>query len=124
MNLYNIIGIDFLTKKITFIIIYMDIQFETPRIEKIASNAKELSKKYGKQANVIQKRLMQLQASPTMLDFAFDRPHSLSWDYAWCIAIDLKHPYRMIVRPLLEFDMNNWSTITTVEIVTLYEDYH
>lgn len=55
----------------------MNIVFCSLEIEKIANNSKELRRVYGTQAAIIQKRLIQLEAAPSMQDMSFGRPHAL-----------------------------------------------
>lgn len=55
----------------------MKITFKSDKDKKLYNSSKEMSKKYGSQAREIQKRLLQIESSPTMKQFAFDRPHSL-----------------------------------------------
>mgnify|MGYP002345878661 CR=1 FL=1 len=102
----------------------MKITFKSDKDKKLYNSSKEMSKKYGSQAREIQKRLLQIESSPTMKQFAFDRPHSLEWNLKWCIAIDIKHPYRIIIRPVWEFDLSDRETITEIEVQELNKDYH
>lgn len=103
----------------------MNIAFTSDKEKKIAENAKLMAKHFGKQAKEIQKRLMQFDACDNMKHFAFDRPHLLTWNLAWCIAIDIIHPFRIIIRPIWE-NINLWdrSTIIDIKIEALCQDYH
>ena len=102
----------------------MNIVFCSLEMEKIANNSKELRRVYGTQAAIVQKRLIQLEAAPSMQDMSFGRPHALEWNYKWYIAIDIKQPYRIILRPIWVWNLSDWKTIVEVEIVELCYDYH
>lgn len=102
----------------------MKITFKSDKDRKLYNSDKELTKKYGEQAREIKKRLLQIESAPTLKQFGFDRPHSLEGNLKWCIAIDIKHPYRIIIKPLWEFDMSNRESITEIEIQNLSNDYH
>jgi proteic killer suppression protein len=57
-----------------------------------------------------------------MVEFGIGRCHPLKGNYKGCYALDLEHPYRLIVEPV--FDENNETTC--INIVKLLEvtDYH
>lgn len=102
----------------------MKITFKNKKLEGTINNYKILSKTYWNQASRIIKRLDQLKACPTLKQMAFDRPHELKGDKKGIFAVDIEHPYRILFKPLWEFDLLNRSTIVEIEIEELCEDYH
>lgn len=102
----------------------MLITFKNKKMEEIANTYKLLSKIYWEQAPRIIKRLDQLRASPSLKQMAFDRPHELKGDKKGIFAVDIEHPYRILFKPLWEFDYWNRATIVEIEIEELCKDYH
>ncbi len=87
-------------------------------------SGKRLTQKHGSDnARKIQKRIKELQASPTLADMPpAARPHQLH-DADGCIALDIKQPFRLIVKPCGDFDPQHHSTVKSIEIITVI-DYH
>jgi len=102
----------------------MKITFKNKRLEEVANTYKLLSQSYWKQAPRIIKRLDQLRACPTFKHMTFDRPHELKGDKKGIFAVDIEHPFRILFKPLWEFDSSNRTTIIDIEIQELCEDYH
>lgn len=102
----------------------MEIFFKSWREEELCNNDKAMQKKFGSHALMIQKRLFQLKASLTMDLFWFDAPHPLDGERKWCIGVTTVQPYRIIFKPVGEFDISNRATITDIEIQELDIDYH
>jgi len=105
----------------------MDIIFKNDKMKKFCEDHKKLSKKYGlQQAEKITQRLNELTSAENLYDISKlpqARPHPLVDNLKGCIAVDLKHPYRMILLPC-NGDPSDWKTITSMKIVDICRDYH
>lgn len=80
----------------------MEIIFTSKKLEKIFNTESLLRKEYGKQAAAIMNRMAVLRAAPSLADVPTQPPerrHQLSGDFSGCFALDLKHPYRLILKP-------------------------
>lgn len=104
----------------------MKINFKSKKLKKKFETRKELEKAYGtRQAKKITQRMNELYAAESLQDIKHipsSRLHQLSGNYKNCFAIDLLHPYRLIIKPE-DGETEDLRTITFVEIVTV-EDYH
>jgi plasmid maintenance system killer protein len=111
----------------------MKIAFQSSKLAKMANSARELTKAFGKEmAERIMARLTDLQAAASLQEVSRVPPvhcHELTADRAGYLAIDLKHPHRLIFRP----DHHprptkpdgglDWAKVTAV-IITDITDYH
>ena len=105
----------------------MEITFKSARMQKESENHNGLSRQHGKlQANKIITRLNELCSAESLYDIwklPQARLHALSGDLKGHFAINLKHPYRMIISPL-NGDRADLKTVTKIQIDKLYCDYH
>lgn len=111
----------------------MDISFKNRKLEKEFSNDKALIRKYGsEQAKKIQRRLFELQAAEhlgVLWAVPQVRAHELTGNLAGHISLDIKHPYRLLIKPDYKHPPRNmdggldWSKITKVKILRV-EDTH
>ncbi len=89
-------------------------------------NSKELERTYGaRQARKITQRMNELYAAESLHDIKnipSSRLHPLLGNYKDCFAIDLVHPYRLIIRPE-DGDIEDYRTITILDIIKV-DDYH
>ena len=107
--------------------------FFTIRVEKRLSDEKTLTRKYGSgQAKKIQQRLFELQAAEdleTLKTLPQIRAHELSGNRAGQISLDIKQPYRLLIKPDYEDPPRkddgglDWKKITKITIVKV-EDTH
>ena len=104
----------------------MRISFKSKKLKKKFEARKELEKAYGiRQAKKITQRMNELYAAESLQDIKHipsSRLHQLSGNYKNCFAIDLIHPYRLIIKPEGR-EIEDLRTITLVEVVNV-EDYH
>lgn len=111
----------------------MDILFRTSKLRKQLTKDKKRRKTYGTQcAKKIKQRLDDLRAATCLEDVRPPFPgrcHELKGDLKGCLAMDAKHPYRIVFepahRPVPTKDDGglNWSEVTAITIVDI-EDYH
>ena len=81
----------------------MDILFNSRKLEKKLSNFNALKRRYGtEQAKKIQQRIFELQAADN-LDILWALPqiraHELKGNLAGQVSLDIKHPYRLLIKP-------------------------
>ena len=110
----------------------MNIAFKNTGMAKTFNSEKELTKKYGKQSRAIIRRMMLLQAAPSLDDVPTSPPprrHELEGKRKGTFAVDLVHPYRLIFMPNHDpvprkedggIDLRMVTSITILSV----EDYH
>lgn len=110
----------------------MDITFKTAKMEKVFNSARELQREYGKQAEVIKRRMAVLRAAATLDRVSHlppERCHELSPLGTGIYAVDLKHPWRLVFAvaddriPREEDGGVDKAKVTAIVIATV-EDYH
>jgi len=110
----------------------MDISFADKKLGKILNSEKELQKKYGKTARYIMRRMMVLNAAPSLAHVSHkppERRHELEGQRKGSFAVDIRHPFRLIFKPNHDpvpvkdnrgIDLNKVTAITILGV----EDYH
>jgi toxin HigB-1 len=112
----------------------VEITFADNRIRKLCSGQNTGIRKLGSQcARKLRARLADLQAAANLEDLrgvpGAGRLHELSGDRRGFLAIDLSHPYRLLLRPTEDpppFKKDgglDWSQVTAVTITSIV-DYH
>ena len=111
----------------------MEILFKSTKLRKIVSSEALLVREFGKEnARSIMRRLVVLQAAECLSDVPRKRPercHALSGKRQGQYAVDVKHPYRIILQPandpipLLEDGSVDLERVTSIRILGV-EDYH
>lgn len=111
----------------------MNIVFKTRKLKKIFNSEKELVRAYGaERATVIKNRMVFLRAAGNLYRVPVTPPyyrHQLKGNYKGCFAVNVKHPYRLIFRPVnsplpvLEDGGLDLTRVTDIEIIGV-EDYH
>lgn len=107
----------------------MKVEYKTNKIKKQCENPKIAQKNYGLDigSNLTQ-RVGELIAATSLLDIKYipsARLHRLKGDRSNEYAVDLVHPFRLIIKPMRteDEDLNKLSSITIVRIEEV-EDYH
>lgn len=103
----------------------MKIHFISSKHAKLLGDEKKLLKKYGKlQANCILENLQVLLSADCLLDIPRSlRPHPLEPRSKNLFALDLKHPYRLIIKAHGSFTRDDYSTIKEIIFIEI-KDYH
>lgn len=110
----------------------MEITFANAKLQKLCGNTSKLRGKYGpRMAELIQRRLVDLEAAETLADMKTlpGRCHELTENLSGCLAIDLVHPDRLIFRasnrpvPTTSSGGLDWSRVTEIQVVDV-GDYH
>lgn len=104
----------------------MEVNFEHKKLQKICEDEKQLKMAYGKiQAKEIIKRISELISAENLYDISRlpqARLHKLYNNWKGHFAVDIKHPYRLILLPLNDGSSNKKS-ITKIKIIDII-DYH
>ena len=111
----------------------MDLSFKDNKLAKTCNSEKALAKAYGKaNARKIMLRLTLLAAAAALSDVPITPPtrrHELKGDRKGQFAIDVQHPFRIVLEPAHNpvptkkdggIDLD---AVTAIEIITI-EDYH
>lgn len=107
----------------------MELRFKTKKLRKQCEEPSEAQKKYGSDiGNKLTQRVSELYAANALIDIAkipAARLHKLEGARKKEYAIDLVHPFRLIVSPVLEEDANV-ANLSIIRIVRIEEvtDYH
>ncbi len=104
----------------------MEISFSSSKLQKLCEDHNKLKAKYGDiQSRRIIRRISELQAASNLYDISLlpqARLHSLTENRKGEFAVDILHPYRIILIPS-DGDMADLRTIIIVHIVSII-DYH
>lgn len=111
----------------------MDISFRTKKLCKECNDYTKLVRKHGDQrAKLIRRRLDDIHDADTLHDLRRlpqARCHELRGDRKGQLALDLKHPFRLIIEPNHEPIPEksdgglDWKSVTAITILGV-EDYH
>lgn len=104
----------------------MIISYSSNRLKKILTDPRLIKKYYSNDYKKINNRLSEMKAANNLSEIPECPPprrHKLYGNYKDCWGIDYSKNYRIIIRPVGKFDINNLSSICEIEIIDL-EDYH
>jgi len=111
----------------------MEILFKSRKLRKTMSTEALLIREFGREnARVIMRRMVVLNAAECLSDVPQKRPercHALSGKRQGQYAVDVKHPYRIILQPannpipLFEDGSIDLERVTSIRILGV-EDYH
>jgi proteic killer suppression protein len=97
------------------------------KLRKVISDPKKLKKVYGKRnANLIIQRYNELDNIPNlglMIKYKVGRCHSLKGNLKGKYALDLEHPFRLIIEPVFESESRDVNDVVSISIIKM-EDYH
>jgi proteic killer suppression protein len=104
----------------------MDIEYADSKMEKDFESRRRLEKKYGSLLPGLANRLSELRAANCLADIPHEPPpkrHKLSDNWDGCWGIKVTKNYRLVIRPIGDFDINDQTTITKMKIEAII-DYH
>jgi len=104
----------------------MTIHYSTNKLEKILTDKRLLKKYYSNDYTKISHRLSEMNVANSLFEIPVIPPprrHKLEGDRKNCWGIDYSKNDRFVIKPYGEYDINDLTTITEIEIVKL-EDYH
>jgi len=104
----------------------MEIEYSNSKMKKDFEDKRRLRKNYGKLLPGLENRLSELRAANCLADITHEPPpkrHKLTGNWDDCWGLKVSKNYRLVVRPLGDFDINDQTTITKIRIETII-DYH
>ena len=114
----------------------MEISIADKKLARAFTDDQECVRRYGsEQGKKLRIRLTTLQAAVSLADLwppnrGPERCHELTGDKAGIFSIDLKHPYRLLLRQISDAtkeqypnERERWERITSIEIIGI-EDTH
>lgn len=111
----------------------MEISFRALKTQKTCSQERALRRAYGRQADKIMARLMELSAAKCLADVPTGPParrHKYKGSLRDYFAVNIDHPYRIIFKvankpvPLLPDGGVDLTLVTEIEIDTIEYDPH
>ena len=110
----------------------MDVHIEDSDLRKAVGDDAALKRKYGAQmAKKLSLRLGVLRAAASLADFwppksGPERCHELKGGLAGVFTVDLKHPYRLLFKPIetdplpdRSDELKRWKAVTAIEILAI-----
>jgi plasmid maintenance system killer protein len=111
----------------------VDILYQDHKLEKVFGDELRLRRNYGKVcAQLIKQRIDQFTKAKNLAELRSEpqaRCHELKGKRAGTLAVDLKHPYRLIFEPAHDPVPRkpdgglDWTKVTAISILSV-EDYH
>lgn len=104
----------------------MKLQYKSKKLEKECDDYRKAQSKYGDRcAKLLHQRVRELKSADSldqMVEYRIGRCHRLTGDLKGKYALDLDHPYRLIVEPVND----EYGEVIGIKIVKLLEvkDYH
>ena len=111
----------------------MEVLFRTTKLQRICNSEREITRHYGQErGNLLKRRLADISAANSLAELSLlpqARCHPLSGDRAGQFAVNLAHPFRLILEPADEpvplkpdggIDLGRVTRICIVEVI----DYH
>lgn len=111
----------------------MEIIFRNNKLEKVFNSEKQLQREYGEQSRYIARRMAVLRAASCLAEVPTKKPecrHGLKGEMEGLFAVDLKHPFRLVFKPVLITGLNQEEDkgLDLTKVVTIMiwevEDYH
>ena len=104
----------------------MKLSYSTRKLEKILTNERLIKKEYTSFYPKICNRISELRAAVCLNDISNYPPprrHKLSGNKLDCWGVDISKNFRIIVKPIGDYNSEDLTSIVEIEVVTL-EDYH
>lgn len=106
----------------------MKISYQNTKLKKLLCDAAALNKKFGNQiADKTIQCLQELDAADTLTDIPPRlRPHPIEPKHEEIFQIDIlkhKHSTRLYFRPIGEYDIKNYTTITSIEVTRVLKTH-
>ena len=102
----------------------MNIEYRNDKFKRQLENEKTLVASFGLlNARKISRRIRELEAAENLSDLVTGRPHPHVGSRKGLFSLDIQHPLRLIIRPTGEFDLNNYKTITSIEIYEIMDPH-
>jgi len=111
----------------------MEISYKSHRLARTVKDLSSIAKAYGTRAKLVNKRLKELKSAKDLSDFKYlpqANCHELNNNRKGELAIDISANHRIIFIPNHEPIPQNddggmdWSSINSITITVIGEDYH
>lgn len=104
----------------------MKLYYSTKKLEKILRDNRQIKKYYPREYNKIVNRLSELIVANNLSEIPHVPPprrHKLFGDKEGCWGIDYSPNFRIIIKPVNEFSIDDLTTMTDIMVISL-ENYH
>lgn len=104
----------------------MEVSYASKKLEKILTNERMIKKQYTAFYKKIINRMSEIRAANNLDEIPHIPPprrHKLEGDYNDCWGIDVSKNFRIILRPVGNWDETDLKTINKIQILSV-EDYH
>lgn len=104
----------------------MEISYANTKLEKILTNERMIKKYYTAFYKKIIHRMSEIRAANNLDEIPHVPPprrHKLEGHYNDCWGIDISKNFRIILKPIGDFNESDLKTINEIEILSI-EDYH
>ena len=104
----------------------MEISYASKKLEKILTNERMIKKHYTAFHKKIINRMSEIRAANNLEEIPHIPPprrHKLEGDYSDCWGIDVSKNFRIVLRPIGDWDESDLKTINKIQILSV-EDYH
>lgn len=104
----------------------MKVSFATKKLEKILTNERMIKKYYTEYYQKVTNRMSEIRVANNLDEIPHVPPprrHKLQGDYNGCWGIDVSRNFRIILRPLGDWQESDLKTVREVIILSI-EDYH
>ena len=104
----------------------MEISYAGKKLEKILTNERMIKKQYAAFYKKIINRMSEIRAANNLDEIPHIPPprrHKLEGNYIDCWGIDVSKNFRIVLRPIGDWDESDLKTINKIQILSI-EDYH
>lgn len=104
----------------------MQVSYATTKLEKILTNERMIKKQYTAFYKKIINRMSEIRAANNLDEIPHVPPprrHKLEGEYNDCWGIDISKNFRILLRPVGDWDESDLKTISEIMILSI-EDYH
>lgn len=104
----------------------MKISYTTKKLEKILTNERLIKKQFTGFYKKITNRMSEIRVANNLDEIPHVPPprrHKLDGDYNDCWGIDVSKNFRIVLRPIGDWNESDLKTINEIEILSI-EDYH
>ncbi|CAF1851236.1 MULTISPECIES: type II toxin-antitoxin system RelE/ParE family toxin [Bacillus] len=104
----------------------MKISYATKKLEKILTNERLIKKEYTLFYKKVINRISEIRVANNLDEIPHVPPprrHKLDGDYNNCWGIDISKNFRIVLRPIGDWDESELKSINEIEILSI-GDYH
>ncbi|QUW26886.1 plasmid maintenance system killer protein [Bacillus cereus] len=104
----------------------MEISYATTKLEKILTSERMIKKQYTAFYKKIINRMSEIRAANNLDEIPHVPPprrHKLEGNYSDCWGVDISKNYRIVLKPIGDWDESDLTTINKITILSI-EDYH